>query len=127
MTIDTDGPPERVSLRKLLDQNPLPKTLTLSKDFADTPPSGADEVIRVFSDAFVAEDFEKLQDCFYEELTNCNWRDQFALTCHIRTFQTRRVVSANLLATKRLRGVEGGFAFGAQQAVFVHPNLVSHQ
>lgn len=127
MTTDiTDGPPERVELRKILEENPLPKTPTLSKDFEKTQPPGADELIQAFSDAFAARDFEALRECFLEEQTN--WRDQFALTCHIRTFRTRKAVAANLLATQKLRGISGGFGVGAHQhPVFIHQNLVSHR
>jgi hypothetical protein len=55
--------------------------------------------------AFVNGDASALQDCFYTEQSY--WKDQLALTWHLRTVSGAGTIAAGLLETAKLRGVEG--------------------
>lgn len=73
--------------------------------------------------ALAAEDAEKLKTCFFPE--QAYWRDQLALTYHLRTFATPAVVAASLLETKKLRELTEGIKLeGVPQFIPATPVLV---
>jgi hypothetical protein len=65
-----------------------------------------------------------LESCFYAD--QAFWKDQLALTYHLRTFKTPGVISASLLETKKLRSLSKGIAVdGAALFLPATPGLVS--
>lgn len=81
------------------------------------------EVLDKINVALATEDFAKLKTCFFTG--QAYWRDQLALTYHLRTFATPGVVAASLLETKKLRGLEDGIKLeGTPQFVPATPFLV---
>lgn len=81
-------------------------------------------VLDDFNAALAAEDLGKLRACFLPE--QAYWRDQLALTYHLRTFATPAVVAAAFLETKKLRALTESIKLeGAPQFVPVSPVLVS--
>lgn len=71
----------------------------------DAPTTQARAVLDSFNEALTSNDVEKLASCFYTE--QAFWRDIVALTSHLRTFTTPRVVAAALLQMVSLRGLVG--------------------
>ena len=120
--------PLRTELRKTLAENPLP---SISPDLLQSSSVSGDEltkqalvVIAALNAALVADDVEGLAQCFFPDQSY--WKDQVAMTYHMRTFNSARVVAANLLATKKLRGVPKGFKLeGTPLVIPVSPTLVS--
>ncbi|KAI8723125.1 hypothetical protein NCS52_00167600 [Fusarium sp. LHS14.1] len=55
--------------------------------------------------ALAENDLDALQQCFFSK--QAYWKDTLALTYHLRTFFGPRVIAANLLETRRLRGING--------------------
>lgn len=53
--------------------------------------------------ALASENAEMLASCFFPEQSY--WKDQLALTYHLRTFAKADVIAASLLETKALRGL----------------------
>ena len=82
-------------------------------------------VLATFNAAIASNDVEKLASCFYSE--QAYWRDTVALTSHLRTFETPRVVAAALLKMIRLQGLVGEFEV-AREAHFavLSPVMVSY-
>lgn len=126
-TSSKDEYPPRAELRQLAAQAPLPVIAPGTLDPAST--DGA-EILRatqgVLSDlnaALATDDAEKLKACFFPG--QAYWRDQLALTYHLRTFATPAVVAASLLETKRLRGLTEDIKLeGAPQFIPATPVLV---
>ncbi|KUI67911.1 putative indole-3-pyruvate monooxygenase YUCCA10 [Cytospora mali] len=104
-----DGYPPRVALRELQEQHPLPYIAPGTVDPAsmggEEPTQKALAALGRFNAALAADDAEKLASCFYDE--QAYWRDQLALTYHLRTFYSPGVIAAGLLETKKLRGLTG--------------------
>ncbi|KAL3496535.1 monooxygenase [Aspergillus germanicus] len=101
--------PSRGDLRQMMDQNPLP---TLPLNLIDPSSMAGDEatiqardVLAKLNTALAAGDANALQDCFYTEQSY--WKDQLALTWHLRTFRGAGTIAAGLVEMARLRGVEG--------------------
>ncbi|KAJ0422217.1 monooxygenase [Aspergillus carlsbadensis] len=101
--------PARADLRKMMDQNPLP---TLPLNLVDPSSMAGDEattqarsILDRLNTALVTGDANALQDCFYTEQSY--WKDQLALTWHLRTFSGAPTIAAGLIETARLRKVEG--------------------
>ncbi|KAJ5894696.1 monooxygenase [Penicillium taxi] len=102
--------PPRADLRKMLDEHPLP---VLTPGLIDPVTMTANEanrqakaVLDQFNKALLADDAKDLENCFYAD--QAYWKDQLALTYHLRTFTTPGVIAASLLETKALRGLADG-------------------
>lgn len=123
----TDEYPPRVELRQLTAQSPLPVIVPGTLDEASTGSSeisaAALGVLSEFNTALAAADAEKLEACFFPG--QAHWRDQLALTYHLRTFATPPVIAAGLLETSKLRGLAEGVKLeGEPQFVPATPVLV---
>ncbi|KAK6844113.1 monooxygenase [Apiospora arundinis] len=110
--------PPAADLRRMLEENPLP---TIAPDIcADDPVSDDDiatarahDILEGLNHALGVKDVDKIAQCFFAE--QAYWRDQIALTWHLRTFSKRQVIAASLLETSELRRVTGdGFAIEGQ-------------
>ena len=126
-TLLKDEYPPRAELRQLAAQAPLPVIARGTLDSASTDSAellrAALGVLNELNSAMAADDAEKLKACFFPG--QAYWRDQLALTYHLRTFATPAVVAASLLETKNLRGlIEGIKLEGAPQFVPATPVLV---
>ncbi|GAB7357353.1 hypothetical protein MBLNU459_g8301t1 [Dothideomycetes sp. NU459] len=118
--------PPKADLRKLMSQYALPTiatgTIDLNSMGSDEPTKQALAVLKTFNAALVADDSETLKSCFFAEQSF--WKDELALTYHLRTFTSPDAVTASLLETKNLRGLSGGFEIaGEAQSVPATPVL----
>lgn len=123
-----DEYPPKAELRQLVAQAPLPVIVPGTIDPASIGGSEALKatlgVLNEFNAALAAEDTGTLRDCFFPE--QAYWRDQLALTYHLRTFATPAVVATSLLETKKLRALTESIKLeGAPQFVPATPVLVS--
>ncbi|KAJ6021124.1 monooxygenase [Penicillium herquei] len=89
----------------MMAQRPLPK---LAPGLVDPASMAGDQatiqtraVLDQLNAAIANSDFKALEQCFYAE--QAYWRDQVALTYHIRTFRTPGVIASSLLETTKLR------------------------
>lgn len=105
-----DEYPQRADLRRMMNQNPLP---TLPLDLIDPSAMVGDEatiqargVLDTLNNALATGDMKALEGCFYAD--QAYWKDQLALTWHLRTFSAPRTIAASLLKTANLRNVFGG-------------------
>ncbi|GAA92592.1 monooxygenase [Aspergillus luchuensis IFO 4308] len=105
-----DEYPQRADLRRMMNQNPLP---TLPLDLIDPSSMVGDEgtiqargVLDSLNNALATGDIKALEGCFYAD--QAYWKDQLALTWHLRTFSAPRTIAASLLETANLRNVFGG-------------------
>ncbi|KAI9712011.1 MAG: hypothetical protein M1820_001719 [Bogoriella megaspora] len=98
--------PRKANLREDVSR-PLPKVVPGTVDPASMSGGAATVQVRAvleeFNAALATNDVEKLAGCFYIE--QAFWRDMVALTSHLRTFTTSRVVAAALLQTTVLRNL----------------------
>ncbi|KAF9892283.1 hypothetical protein FE257_002060 [Aspergillus nanangensis] len=101
--------PPRADLRQMLARRPLP---VVSPDLVDPISMSRDEtmkqartILSLVNDALSSGDVKALASCFLP--TQAYWKDQLALTYHLRTFNTPGVIAAALLETTKLRGLEG--------------------
>lgn len=111
-----------------MSQNPLPTLAPGLVDPAtmegDAATHQAQSVLNTFNAALAADDCESLANCFFQ--SQAYWRDQLALTYHLRTFGSPDVIAASLLETKTLRSVKGEIAMdGAAMFLPLTPVLVS--
>lgn len=128
-TICNDYPeyPPKADLRKLMSQHPLP---VIAPGTVDGGFMSGDEatkqtlaVIKTYNAALTADDAEMLESCFFAG--QAFWKDQLALTYHMRTFATSGVIAASLLETKTLKGTTEAFKIaGKAQFVLATPILV---
>ncbi|KAH8203863.1 hypothetical protein TruAng_001927 [Truncatella angustata] len=105
-----DEYPPAGNLLHMLEAKPLP-TLELGivgSLSVDETTNQAKAVLIAFNTALAKESPRQLADCFYHDQSY--WRDQLALTWHLRTFETASTIAASFLETKRLRGVTDGLA-----------------
>ncbi|KAK3331625.1 hypothetical protein B0T19DRAFT_83881 [Cercophora scortea] len=113
MASPSEGYPPRADLRKMVREQPLPYVAPGTVDAAsmagEEPTKLAALVLEKFNAALAADDAEALASCFLGGGSHAYWRDQLALTWHLRTFTSPGVIAAALLETKNLRGVDGGF------------------
>lgn len=122
--------PPRADLLKMMAQQPLPVIAPGTVDAAsladDEPTKQALAVLEAFNAALAADDDEALESCFFADQSY--WRDQLALTYHLRTFTTPSVIAASLLETKTLRGLTKGLEIdGEARFIPASPCLVSKQ
>ncbi|ODM15871.1 hypothetical protein SI65_08711 [Aspergillus cristatus] len=98
-----------MDLRKMMDEHPIPSitpgTVDLASVAGDEPTKQAGSVLNRLNAALAANNAEMLESCFFP--SQAYWKDQLALTYHLRTFATPGVIAANLLETKTLRKVTG--------------------
>ncbi|KAL5366573.1 hypothetical protein BJX96DRAFT_170043 [Aspergillus floccosus] len=121
-----DEYPPRADLRQMLAQHPLPtiapgtvKPTTLT---GNNPTKQAWAVLGRLNAALASDDAQALERCFVP--TQAYWRDQLALTYHLRTFISPGVIAAALLETKSLRGMTEQIAIdGVAQFVPVMSTL----
>ncbi|KAF7588254.1 hypothetical protein BBP40_005976 [Aspergillus hancockii] len=121
-----DEYPPRGDLREMMTQTPLPTLAPEVIDPAlmagDEPTKQARAILSHLSAALASDNAEALESCFFP--SQAYWKDQLALTYHLRTFSSPGVVAAALLETKKLRGLTGGIAVdGAAQFIPAMPTL----
>jgi hypothetical protein len=81
-------------------------------------------VLGSLNEAVAAADADALEGCFFPG--QAYWKDSLALTWHLRTFSSPGVITASLLQTKKLRGVQEEIKLeGTAQFVPATPALVS--
>ncbi|KAJ5371215.1 uncharacterized protein N7496_007307 [Penicillium cataractarum] len=120
--------PLRGDLRRMMDQNPLPMLTPGLVDPAimagDAATKEAQLVLNTVNTALAVDDGESLAGCFFA--SQAYWKDQLALTYHLRTFESPRIIAASLLETKTLRAVNGEITLdGAAMFLPATPVLVS--
>jgi hypothetical protein len=81
-------------------------------------------VLQEFNAAVATDDAEALESCFLTD--QAFWKDQLALTWHLRTFISPPTITSALLETKKQRDITGSFEI-RDEASFarVGPTLVS--
>lgn len=113
----------------MMDEHPVPSissgTLYPVSMAGDEPTKQACSVLNQLNAALAAENAEILESCFFP--SQAYWKDQLALTYHLRTFATPGVIAASLLETKALRKVKGEIMVdGKAKFSQAMPNLVSN-
>ncbi|KAK3390053.1 hypothetical protein B0H63DRAFT_492691 [Podospora didyma] len=118
--------PPRGDIRSMMKREPLPFVAPGTVDTASIAGDGgptklAEQVLDAFNSALSADDTKTLEKLFLTGGSSpAYWKDQLALTSHLRTFTGAGVVAASLLETKKLRGVVGGgFELKGETAKFV--------
>lgn len=93
----------------MLDQQPLPVitpgTVDVDAMAGDEPIKQATAVLSAFNAALAADNAAALEECFFP--SQAYWKDQLALTHHMRIFYTPSAIAASFLDTKSLRGISG--------------------
>lgn len=85
----------------------------------------ANAVLNRLNAALAPDDAATLESCFYAD--QAYWKDQLALTYHLRTFKTPGVIAASFLETKALRRIPNGIEVdGAAVFLPATPVLVSN-
>ncbi|CDM36621.1 hypothetical protein DTO006G1_1649 [Penicillium roqueforti] len=109
MSLSRDEFPPRIDLLKLMAQNPLPLLAPGMVDpvsMADYEPTKQTQlVLDNLNTALARNDAGALEDCFWKD--QAYWRDQLALTYHLRTFKSPGIIAASLLETNKLRAIKG--------------------
>ena len=104
----------------MMDQQPLPNLIPGLIDPAsmagDEATNQAQVVLGRLNSALAEDDAKMLESCFYAD--QAYWKDQLALTYHLRTFSLPGVIAASLLETKALRGVTEGIQVDGE-AIFL--------
>ena len=128
MSLSNDEFPPRVDLLELMAQNPLPLLapgmVDLSSMADHEPTKQAQLVLDNLNIALARNDVGELQDCFWKD--QAYWKDQIALTYHLRTFKSPGIIAASLLETNKLRAIKGVITVDGE-AIFIQatPVLVS--
>jgi hypothetical protein len=109
-------------------QYALPDVHSVTKDLDSMSSleatSAARTALEQFNIALNANSTEQLEECFFPE--QAFWKDQLALTWHLRTFISPAQIAKDLLETKNLRNITGSFeTTGEAQFIQAGPNLVS--
>ncbi|KNG89349.1 monooxygenase [Aspergillus nomiae NRRL 13137] len=113
-----DECPPRADLRQMMAHQPLPTippgTIDPGSITGDEPVKLARTVLRRLSAALADDDAIAVESCFFA--SQAYWKDQLALTYHLRTFSGPSTITTSLLETKNLREIEGEIAVdgGAQ-------------
>jgi hypothetical protein len=118
--------PPKADLRNV--SKPLPKIPPGTVNPASIDSSAVMARARSFIDAFnialSSDNIEKLSEFFYEQ---AYWRDIVALTSHLRTIESPRVIATALLHTINLRGLKGNFEMmGDPHFVVMSPSMVNY-
>lgn len=123
-----DGYPQKADLRRMMVEQPLP---SISPSIIDRDYMTSEEstqrvrlILGKLNTALAFDDYELLESCFFS--SQVYWKDELALTYHLRTFTTPGVIAASLLETIALRQVVDGFAIdGEAHLVSATSTLVS--
>ncbi|KAL4790051.1 monooxygenase [Aspergillus venezuelensis] len=98
----------RADLRKMMAQHPLP---TLPRDLIEPSSMTRNEatiqaraVLDQINAAFVRRDAKALESCFFAP--QAYWKDELALTWHLRTLNRPGTIAGGLLETSRLRRID---------------------
>lgn len=98
--------PAAGDLRQMIAQKPIPQ---LAEDILKHEPTGpgyaidqARLVVSQLATSLTSGDAETLANCFFT--TQAYWKDNLALTSHLRTFESSKVVAKSLVQTSTLRG-----------------------
>lgn len=113
----------------MMDDHPIP---VISPELVDPAIMAGDavmqqvrSVLNQLNTALATDDFEKLKNCFFP--SQAYWKDQLALTYHLRTLSTPGIIAAGLLETKALRNfMEEIVLDGEAQFIPAMPTLVSN-
>ena len=101
-----------------------PGTIDPGSITGDEPAKLARTVLRRLSAALADDDAIAVESCFFA--SQAYWKDQLALTYHLRTFTGPSAITASLLETKNLREIEGEIAVdGGVIFLPAAPTLVS--
>lgn len=127
-TLCQDEYPQKADLRRMMAEQPLPSipASIIDSDYMTSEESTkkARDILSFLNTALNSDDQEMLERCFYTAQTY--WKDELALTYHLRTFTTPSVIAASLLETKALRQIVDGFIIdGEANLVSPTPTLVS--
>ncbi|KAL2691372.1 hypothetical protein Neosp_001757 [[Neocosmospora] mangrovei] len=110
--------PPAADLRAIIADRPIPVLLRDTVDLIsltnDEARKQALGILDELNAALAENDLNALQRWFFSE--QAYWKDTLAMTYHLRTFLGPRVIAANLLETRRLRGINGHLELDA--AVF---------
>ncbi|KAJ6119744.1 hypothetical protein N7523_004024 [Penicillium sp. IBT 18751x] len=95
-----------------MDESPLPTLAPGLVDpelmAGDAATKQANVVLSRLNAALANNDADALESCFYAD--QAFWKDQLALTYHLRTFKDPAVITESLLETTKLRNVSKGIA-----------------
>lgn len=110
-----------------MDQNPLPVFAPGTVDShvlaGDEPTKQALSVLDKLNNSLAADDPGALESLFFT--SQAFWKDTLALTYHLRTFKRSATITANLLETKRIRGLTKGIKLdGSARFMPAAPTLV---
>ncbi|KAL2878300.1 hypothetical protein SGCOL_006269 [Colletotrichum sp. CLE4] len=126
MTASGDEYPLKADIRKMMAKTPLPVIAEGTIDRAsmdrDTPTKIASGLIERFTSALKASNVAALEDCFFAE--QAYWKDQLALTYHLRTIQQAGVIASSLIETNSLRGSEEIRLEGVASFAPITPSLL---
>jgi hypothetical protein len=114
-------------LRDLMKEHALPVITPVSAgDFPTNAFEATQQalvVLQQFNTALATDNAEALERSFYAE--QAFWKDQLALTWHLRTFISPAKIISALLETKKQRNITGDFKIKDEaQFVQVGPTLV---
>ncbi|EEU40655.1 uncharacterized protein NECHADRAFT_76016 [Fusarium vanettenii 77-13-4] len=117
--------PPAADLRTIVAERPIPVLLQDTVDLISlTNDEARKQALGILDDlnAALAENYlNALERCFFSE--QAYWKDTLALTYHLRTFFDPRVIAANLLETRRLRGINGRLELDAAAFTPTTPTL----
>ncbi|KAF9870903.1 hypothetical protein CkaCkLH20_11575 [Colletotrichum karsti] len=108
----------------MMSENPLPviPAETLEGARKENPTNVALKVFEKLNAALAKDDGEDVKDCFFAD--QAFWKDQLALTYHLRTFSTPETIALSLLETEKLRSILGGIHLsGEAQFIPATPTL----
>lgn len=130
MSLLQDEYPRRADLRGMMDAQPLPSLtpglLDPTSMAGDEATNKANAVLERFNAALASANAEDLSNCFHA--SQAYWKDQLALTYHLRTFSTPGNIAAALLQTNASRCIENGIAVdGVAMFLPATPVLVSER
>lgn len=120
--------PEAGDLRQMIVDKPIPQ---LAEDIMRGEPNDlghaveqARQVVGHFVTSLTSGNAEALANCFFS--TQAYWKDNLALTCHLRTFENRKVIARSLVQASGLRGGIAHLELVESSVVFIlaTPNLV---
>lgn len=111
-----------------MKEHALPVVATVSAEFGTKDnfevTQQALAVLQEFNAAVATDDAAALKSCFLTE--QAFWKDQLALTWHLRTFMSPSRITSALLETKKQRDITGTFEIrGNADFARVGPSLVS--
>ena len=117
--------PVKGDLRKLMKQHALPVVAPVSPELGPNEATQqALAVLQRFNIALAADDSDALKECFFAD--QAFWKDQLALTWHLRTFISPPKITSALLETKKQRKITGIFEIrGEASFAKIGPALVS--